>query len=83
MKFRIMGLEERFVIREWLEKHGNNIRVVESIYQQEGRKEVTEKMERTTLVAILVLSTIYVGRKVHHMLSILSGPQVILTLMCQ
>lgn len=42
MKFRITGLEERFVIREWLEKHSNNVRVVESVYQQEGRKEVTD-----------------------------------------
>jgi hypothetical protein len=24
LKFRIIGLEERFVIREQLEKHGNN-----------------------------------------------------------
>jgi len=32
LKFRIIGLGERFVIREQLEKHCNNVRVTESMY---------------------------------------------------
>jgi hypothetical protein len=81
LKFRIIGFEERFVIREQLEKHGNNIRVI--VYLPARRKEATDAMERTTLMAILVLCTSYSGRNIHHMLCIVSGPRIILTLMCQ
>jgi hypothetical protein len=68
LKFRIIGLEERCVIRERLEKHVSNIRVIESVLAR--RKKATDEMERTMLMAVLVLSTSYAGRKVYHMLSI-------------
>lgn len=45
LKFRIIGLEERFVVSEQLEKHNNAIRMIESLYQQEGKKRLTRWRE--------------------------------------
>jgi hypothetical protein len=68
LKFRIIGLEERCVVREQLEKHGNNIRVIVCLLA--SRQEATDEMERTVLMAMFVLSPSCAIRKVHHMLSI-------------
>jgi uncharacterized membrane protein len=45
LKLRIIGLAERFVIREQIENQNNNIRVIESVYQEEGRKRLTRWRE--------------------------------------